>query len=64
MYINGWHTFVVEDHTKVIAKGMLIMIFGVGQTQSRWHGKDTGPEGVAVSRGERVQVYNADVEFQ
>ena len=62
--ISGFHTFTVEDQTRVIANGMMIMIYGKGQAQARWHGKETGAEGQIVSEGERVQVYNADVEFK
>ena len=63
-HISGLHTFTVEDQTRVIASGVMIMIFGQGQSQARWHGKDTGVEGQTVSEGERVRVYNADVEFK
>lgn len=63
-HISVQHTFTVEDQIKVIAKGMLIMIYGQGQSQARWHGLDIGTEGQAVCRGEKVQVYNADVEFK
>ncbi|KAK0639586.1 hypothetical protein B0T16DRAFT_423451 [Cercophora newfieldiana] len=64
VHITGEHTFTVEDQKKVIANGMLIMIFGQGQDQTRWYGKDTGAEGQTVSEGDRVRVYNADVEFR
>jgi outer membrane lipoprotein-sorting protein len=64
-HISGWFTFTVEEgQRRVVASGMLIMIYGQGQHQARWHGKDTGTEGQAVSQGERVQVYNTDVEFR
>jgi hypothetical protein len=62
--IFGLHTFTVQEQTRVVASGMMIMIFGQGQAQARWHGKDTGAEGQTVSEGERVQVYNASVEFK
>lgn len=63
-YINGEHTFTVDDQTSVIATGMLIMIFAAGEVQACWHGKTTGATGQPVSRGYRVRVYNADVEFR
>jgi hypothetical protein len=62
--ISGLHTFTVEDQTKVIATGMMIMVYGKGQAYARWHGNDTGAEGQTVWGGERVEVYNADVEFK
>lgn len=63
-HISGHHTFTVEDQTTVVAKGMLIMIYGPNSPQARWHGRNTGEDGKAVSRGETVQVYNVDVEFR
>lgn len=63
-YIKGEHTFTVGDQTSVIATGMLIMIFPAGEVQACWHGKITGATGQPVSRGYRVRVYNADVEFR
>jgi hypothetical protein len=63
-HFPGFHTFLVGDQKTVIASGMMIMIYGKGQTQARWHGKETGVEGQTVSEGERVRVYNAEVEFK
>jgi len=63
-HIDGWHTFTVGDQSAVVADGMLIMIYGTGSQRARWHGKSTGIQGETVSQGERVQVYNADVEFK
>ncbi|KAK3377680.1 kinase-like domain-containing protein [Podospora didyma] len=34
-YMSGAHTFTVEDQTRVIASGMLVMIYGKGQSQAR-----------------------------
>ena len=62
-HIPGFHEFTVGDQTRVIANGMMIKIYGKGQSQARWHGNVTGTGGETVSEGERVQVYKANVEF-
>lgn len=63
-YIEGEHTFTVGEQTLVIAKGMMITIIQPGASQASFHRTNTGPEGQPVSRGCKVKVYNANVEFK
>lgn len=62
-HIVGWYIFIVRDQSKIIAEGLMIMIYLVDSETSRWHGKSTGAEGRLVIKGEWVQVYNVDIEF-
>lgn len=61
--IEGAHTFVVTDQKKVVASGIVIMIFAPGQSEATWYGKDTGEGGVDVSEGFQVQVLNVTIFF-
>jgi hypothetical protein len=63
-YIEGHHEFTITNQTSFIANGMLIFIFPDQERKARWSGKDTGSEGQSVARGEKVRVYNVDIEFK
>lgn len=61
--IEGEHTFIVDLQRLVIAEGMMVMVWEPGKTLAFFHKKSTGQEGVRVSKGYKVRVYNAKVVF-
>jgi len=62
--IDGWYTFTVTTQTKVYAEGLVVQIQRKGETRAEKTAKATGKEGWDVSKGDEVDVYNAEVWFQ
>lgn len=62
-YIDGDFTFTVTDQKRVIADGMMVMIFRPGEDNACFHRKETGPDGYSVSKGYTVEVRKANVVF-
>ena len=60
--IEGSHTFIVTDQKKVVASGVVIMIFAPGESVAMWYGNDTGG-GIDVSEGYQVRVLNVTIYF-
>lgn len=62
-HIEGFHTFTVTNQSKVIAEGLMVGIIPAGQTIQTITEKSTGADGWTVGQGDRVRVYNVDIEF-
>ncbi|KND86249.1 hypothetical protein TOPH_09124 [Tolypocladium ophioglossoides CBS 100239] len=60
--IDGWHTFIVTDQKKVVASGVVIMIFAPEEFEAKWYGNDTGGE-QDVAEGYKVEVLNVTIYF-
>lgn len=60
--IDGWHTFLVDGQKRIVAAGLVIMIYAPGQQMPVWHGNDTG-EGEDVAEGYKVEVFNVSIHF-
>ncbi|KAM0263778.1 hypothetical protein ACHAQJ_001096 [Trichoderma viride] len=63
-YIDGYHEFTVDGQTSVIANGSMIMICAPGKNVAQWSGKSTGENGQPVYPGDKVDVYNVEIEFK
>lgn len=62
-HIEGFHTFTVTNQSKVIADGLMVGIIPAGESVQATTGKSTGTDGWKVSQGDKVRVYNVDIEF-
>ncbi|KPA38619.1 hypothetical protein FLAG1_08532 [Fusarium langsethiae] len=59
--IMGYHTFVIQKPSTIIADGLLVGVTRYGQLDEEMTEKSTGSAGWDVETGDRVRVFNVNV---
>jgi len=62
-YIHRRHVFTVTTQRTVIAHGLMVQLTPSDEPQDVLQAKSTGEAGWTVKKGDKVEVYKAEVRF-